>query len=608
VSHVNQSAIHCINPDCQRPYPQPWGHKFCNSCGSPLQLFDRYIPLQRLGEGGFARIYTVWDNKTETEKVLKVLVESSPKALELFEQEAAVLCSLRHAGVPRVDRDGFFQVNLTNRQLPCLVMEKIYGQTLEEVLQNYPQGCPENLVVNWLTQAIDILQELHRRKIIHRDIKPSNLMLRGASLGSGNQLVLIDFGGAKQFSPAFFGGGASTSTRLYSSGYSPPEQLTGTSVSPTADFYALGRTFIELLTGKYPADLENPRTGEFRWRNLVNINPMIADLLDEMVEEDRNARPANANIIKLRLKQINRSTPQPGFISQWEKSTKQAITNLNQNLNQSLNQHFQTHVLIPQQKFFSSVEKFIAKGISYFAIGVSETIKFIFQTISNVLIACWDTIWSMIITGIFTSLGTFAGFFLAYYTVWGDRFATFMSQSLPVFVPANQPSLGAEMLLFACAGLSTAWGITLAGAYRQRRRYLISSVMGTFAYACGWFLLHIVAAQYQTVQYQTVQYQAEGLLALAFVGVPLLTLGLGLRSHHVVHAAMATLGTAALLTGLVYLRLPPVILQSQSETLRTWSDCIVWVSFFGLMGIFISFSLGISNYLIVPTLRVLGWR
>ncbi len=600
MAHVNQSAIHCINPDCQRPYPQPWGHKFCNSCGSPLQLADRYTPLQRLGEGGFARIYTVWDNKTQTEKVLKVLVESSSKALELFEQEAAVLCSLRHPGVPRVDSDGFFQVNLTNRQLPCLVMEKIYGQTLEEVLQNYPQGCPENLVINWFTQAIDILQELHRRKIIHRDIKPSNLMLRGASLGSNNQLVLIDFGGAKQFSPAFFGGISSSSTRLYSSGYSPPEQLTGASIAPTADFYALGRTLIELLTGKYPADLENPRTVELRWRHLVNINPMIADLLDEMVKEDRNSRPANANAIKLRLKQINSSTSPPGLISQWEKNTKQAITNLNQNLNQNL----QTHVLIPQQRFFSSVERVISQGINYFAIGVSQTVKFTFKTIGNILTACWDTMWSMIITGIFACLGTCAGFLLAYHTIWGARFGLFMSQSLPVFVPANQPSLGAEMLLFACAGLSTAWGISLAGAYRQRRRYLISSVMGAFAYGCGWFLLHIVAAQYQAAQYQL-----EGLLGLTFVGVPLLTLGLGLRSHHLVHGAIAALVNAGLLTALVYLRLPPVILlPSQSDALITWSDGILWIIFFGLMGIFISFSLGISNYLIVPTLRFLGWK
>ncbi len=138
VSYITQSAVHCINPDCQRPYPQPWGNKFCNSCGAPLQLLDRYIPLQPLGSGGFAQIYTVWDEKIQRELVLKVLVENSPKALELFTQEAAVLSSLMHPGVPHVDADGYFQLNLSNpksRQLPCLVMEKINGSNFRRDTQ-----------------------------------------------------------------------------------------------------------------------------------------------------------------------------------------------------------------------------------------------------------------------------------------------------------------------------------------------------------------------------------------------------------------------------------------------------------------------------------------
>ncbi|WP_409333529.1 4-Cys prefix domain-containing protein, partial [Cuspidothrix issatschenkoi] len=126
LTQITQSAVNCINPHCQRPYPQPWGNKFCNSCGAPLHLLDRYFSLKRLGEGGFAQIYTIWDEKTQTEKVLKVLVETSPKALELFMQEAEVLSSFRNTGVPKVDADGYFQINLVNpkpHQLHCLLME-----------------------------------------------------------------------------------------------------------------------------------------------------------------------------------------------------------------------------------------------------------------------------------------------------------------------------------------------------------------------------------------------------------------------------------------------------------------------------------------------------
>jgi serine/threonine protein kinase len=159
------SAVHCINPDCPRPYPQPWDNKFCNGCGAALRLNNRYIPLQRLGSGGFATIYTVWDLQEETERVLKVLVETSPKALQLFEQEAAVLQRLEHPGIPRVEKDSYFSVSLDSPQerlLPCLVMEKIHGQTLQDVLNEHPQGCSEALVRDWLYQAVEILRELHR--------------------------------------------------------------------------------------------------------------------------------------------------------------------------------------------------------------------------------------------------------------------------------------------------------------------------------------------------------------------------------------------------------------------------------------------------------------
>jgi serine/threonine protein kinase len=116
------SATHCINPDCLRPHPQPWGNKFCNSCGASLELKNRYIPLQLLGSGGFATIYTVWDLQTKTEKVLKVLVETAPKALELFEQEAAVLASCATLVCRKLSQKAFlFRQFHIHKCVSCLV-------------------------------------------------------------------------------------------------------------------------------------------------------------------------------------------------------------------------------------------------------------------------------------------------------------------------------------------------------------------------------------------------------------------------------------------------------------------------------------------------------
>ncbi len=568
---IKVRAIHCINPDCQRPYPQRWGDKFCNSCGATLQLIDRYIPLERLGTGGFAQIYTVWDQKTQTEKVLKVLVEVSPKALELFAQEGVVLSSLRHPGVPKVDADGYFQVNLgkaVQRQMSCLVMEKINGQTLEEVFEQFPQGCPQELVLNWLNQAVEILQELHRRKIIHRDIKPSNLMLRTplAPLNKGGwgDLVLIDFGGAKQFSSSLFHREPS-STRLYSSGYSPPEQIAGGNVGPATDFYALGRTMIELLTGKSLLELEDPRDGKLLWRNGVNVNPKLADLLDEMVQEDIRLRPANAAIIQKSLAKIAQPSPQQQFFSQlglsirlWLGSGKQAL--------------------------------------AYLIQAVGKVTLFIFHTIFKSLVASVVTIWTMLLTGVFAAFGVLVGIFVASQTNLAHQIAEFLSRQLPSVFPNAQGISGVEILLFIGAGFGTAWGLTLAGSFGQRRRCLVASLMGIIGYGFGWLILQLTPPQDP----------ASGFVGMILVGVSLLTLGLGLRSHHIAHAAIAAFGTASIFAGLSVSGFPTPVFHFISSP--HWNQLWLPVMFFGLMGVFISFWLGVSYYLIVPGLRLLGWR
>lgn len=585
MSDIPKSAVHCINPDCQRPYPQSWGNKFCNSCGTVLQLLDRYVPIQPLGSGGFAQIYTVWDEKTQSEKVLKVLVEDSPKAIELFTQEATVLISLRHPGVPRVEADGNFQVKLSNpkpRQLACLVMEKINGQTLEEILENYPKGCPEDLVLNWFTQAVKILQELHKRQIIHRDIKPSNLMLRTSSpttpLVSGEigvELVLIDFGGVKQFNAGMLHRGSSSSTRLFSSGYSPPEQVTGGNVSPGADFYALGRTMIELLTGKYPPRLEDPVTGKLRWRTNANVKQQFADLLDEMVQEDVRSRPANAAIILKRLAKMSQSSQQ-GLVSQLQDNFRQISTQV--------------------ANKFTQLNQAAEQALGNLGQGTRKTLILIVKAIFQVLKACVATIWAILLTSLGACIGTIAGFILAYRTTLGDRLLEFASGQLAQLIPNSGLVFRPDILVFFAAGLGTTWGLTTSGCFGQRRRFLVASLMGIISYGFGWLFLQLIIPADSI----------EGLLGVISTTVFLLSLSFGFPSHHIVYAVVGSFGTTLMFAVLLRLGFPANVLHFSNQPL--WSELSMPIVFFGLLGIFMSFWLSMTYYLIVPGLRLLGWR
>jgi hypothetical protein len=555
------SAIHCINPDCQRPYPQLWGHNFCNSCGAPLLLKSRYVPLEKLGSGGFAQIYTVWDLQAQTEKVLKVLVEASPKALELFAQEAAVLSSIRHPGVPIVEADGSFQVHLTAvgtgewRPLPCLVMEKIPGQTLEEILAKNPQGCPQQWVLDWLIQATEILQVLHIRQILHRDIKPSNLMLRAST----EQLVLIDFGGAKHL-----GVYESSSTRLYSPGYSPPEQVAGANVGPSADLYALGRTMIELLTGKSLLELEDPLTGDLRWRRGLKINEALANLLDEMVNHYVRSRPENAAIVHKRLRAINQpSSPPPP--------------------------------LPPLPPLTPPVVPWLTNAATNVGTSIGNYLGFILNVILNIIQAGLDIIVAMVLTATGACIGTVVGH-IADKSRLGLHAGDFFAQYLPRLLPVNGIETGSQFLLFGLAGLGTAWGLTAAGSFEQRRQYIGATVMGFISYGFAWVIWQITGA------YLT----SDGLLIFIGTAAAMFPLGLGIRSHILAHSLVSAAGSAGVFACLILLNRYLNLLSLDS--LHLWQQGTYQVGFFTFLGLVISFWLGVSYYIILPGLRFLGLR
>ncbi len=575
----SQISIHCINPDCPRPASKTGKNKFCQTCGAPVLLNHRYIPLKKLGTGGFAVTYAVYDLKSQTERVLKVLLETSPQALRLFEQEVAVLASLRHPGIPRVEPDSYFAVQVgkgKGRNLPCLVMEKINGQTLEQVLDQYPQGCPEALVLDWLAQAVEILRVLHSRQIVHRDLKPANFMLRSHS----RQLVAIDFGGAKQIG-AGLSAFENASTRLVSPGYSPPEQIAGAAVGPTADFYALGRTMIHLLTGRYPAEMDDPLTGECRWHAHAKASPGLAKLLDEMVMPGVQERPASAVEIQGRLAKMARVYRRRRIA----RDRFQAIANVAK------------IVLWPVfqvlWKVLSAVGGFCYRAIARAAGSGWAMVRWVAR-------ACSDTLLGMLLGGFGGGAGALVGFALAYWLPVGEFLNDFFSQQ---FGSSFEPTI----LLFTFAGLGTALGLTEAGSFGQLRRFGIAGFMGSWGYLLGWWSLYLNALTPAAKPGDLLM----GLMEFTAIAIAFVTLGLGLSRPHLLHAAVTALGSAAAIAGLISLKVFPFILEflslSQSAN-PSWPQFWASIVFFSILGSTSAFCLGGSYYLLVPFLRFLGLR
>ena len=293
----------CINPHCSKP-DNPNNVLFCQACGSELLLEGRYRTIKLLGQGGFGKTFEVQDVHNSQPRVLKILIDNQPKAVELFQREAEALKMLNHPGIPQVEDDDYFVYFPRDSQQPlhCLVMEKIEGMDLYEYMKGKQfRPIKEKLAVRWLKEIVNILQLVHDKNFFHRDIKPPNIMLRASG-----QLVLIDFGAAREETKTYlFAQQQGKVTGITSPGYTPNEQMNFQAVTQS-DFFALGRTFVFLLTGKEPTDPEvyDNYNDEMRWRNIAKISPQFADLIDRMMARLPRQRPANTREILQCLAEI----------------------------------------------------------------------------------------------------------------------------------------------------------------------------------------------------------------------------------------------------------------------------------------------------------------
>jgi serine/threonine protein kinase len=294
----------CINPVCPKPDNQANDkNRFCQSCGSPLELPGRYRVMGLLSDKtGFAQVYEAYTENTR--KILKVLREnlsSDAEAVAIFRRETDVLGKLHHPGIPKVD--GYFQYQTRNGLvLHCIVIEKIDGLDLEQWMnQQQYRPISQTQAIAWLQQLAEIVNLVHHKQHLHQDINPSNIMLR-----PNGQLVLVDFGISQEFSRQYLAkfNHSDEMTSIISSGYGALEQLKGQAV-PQSDFFALGRTFVFLLTGRQPLDMYDARNNLLHWRNFAShISPSFLNLIDCLMATDVEKRPNNAQEILQQLAEI----------------------------------------------------------------------------------------------------------------------------------------------------------------------------------------------------------------------------------------------------------------------------------------------------------------
>lgn len=252
-----------ICPKCWKMFPL--NLEACPNDSTPLvlpvdrdltgtRLDAKYDVIGLIGEGGMGYVYKAHHFGLDREVAIKVLrsaIVHDETVVKRFINEARASAKLKSPNTitlhdARVSAEGLLYYE----------MELLDGQSLAAIIREHAPIDPA-VVVGYILQACDSLEEAHNNGILHRDIKPDNLFL--ARFGDKEILKVLDFGIAKMLSSG------PTDTSLTSEGmvvgtpqYLSPEQASGIDVVPASDLYSLAVVLYELLTGNAPFNERTP--------------------------------------------------------------------------------------------------------------------------------------------------------------------------------------------------------------------------------------------------------------------------------------------------------------------------------------------------------------
>ena len=248
-------------------------------------LADRFRIQKKLGSGGFGVAYKVFDSLGDVVRVIKLVTKDRRSVYERLRREYKTLTNLPDH--PHVVKVIWADRMADAKQTPYIVFEYVDGLDVSDLIDAEALSLDD--AVRIVREAAEGLAHLHKHGVYHQDVKPSNL------IWTDKGVRIIDFNVSVSEHDEVQGGGG---TRRYL----PPDY--DYSSKPNAsdridrDLYALGISFFECLTGKYPFDKPTPPVKSQpkdpkQFRGCADLSSSLVNVLVKIIAPERKDRFAS---------------------------------------------------------------------------------------------------------------------------------------------------------------------------------------------------------------------------------------------------------------------------------------------------------------------------
>lgn len=279
-----------------------------------MEQIKDYNIIERLDETNSSVIYRARKDRDKETVIIKTLKALNPSLSEIvrFKQEYEIIKSISLDGVVKT-----YEI-IDDENCICLVLEDFNGVSVRNLLKD--KLFDVSSFLNLGIKLTETLGQIHQMEIIHKDINPANILMSS----NNGSVKITDFGISSILTHE--------NDEIYKHDfifgtlpYISPEQTgrMNRSIDYRTDFYSLGATFYEILTGTVPFRSSDPLE-LFHYHIAVKPTPpvslnadipvMISDIILKLLSKIPEDRYQNAFGIRADLMECQKQYQEKGGI------------------------------------------------------------------------------------------------------------------------------------------------------------------------------------------------------------------------------------------------------------------------------------------------------